>query len=638
MTATIATMGLAVAPAFAVAVDAVNDGTALATFQTIAEDASATNLDVIANDLGVNGTTSVGLTITAKTDGTHGTVAIVPGLRSVTYTPNANDSGDDSFTYTVTDGVTIDTATVFVTVNAVNDAPSFTLLADPTVAEDSGAHTVVAFATANAGGPEEGAQTFTYVIESNSNAALFSAVPAISPVGALSYTGAANANGSATIVTHVVDNGPNGGGDVNFSPPQTFHINITAVNDAPVAVADGPYQAVQGMAFSRPALTGVLANDTDIDTAHGTLTAVLDVNVAHGLLTLNADGSFTYTPTASYTGADSFTYHASDGALSSNIVSVTFNVIADNAPDAVADSATIVAGSSFVPVNVLGNDTDADGGDVLHITAVTNPPHGSASITGGGTGLSYRPDAGFIGTDTFTYTISDGVLTDSALVTVTVPKDTFKPVATAPLQTIRAQTLGSTSVVVYLSWGGTDVGSGVSSFQVWQSVNGHAYTKVKTTSAHTMTFTAAVGTTYQFRVRAVDKAGNVGNYAYGPAFKAHLYQETSASYSVPWTLLNSSSYSGGHARGTTHATLSASFHSIGRTFAFVTDRAANRGTADVFVDGVLQAHLTLTAATTSYKYVAYSITFATSGSHTLQVVYTGPTNKRVDVDAFVVLR
>ena len=75
------------------------------------------------------------------------------------------------------------------------------------------------------------------------------------------------------------------------------------------------------------AAPGVLGNDTDAD--GNPLTAVLNANVTHGTLTLNADGSFSYTPNATYLGSDSFTYHANDGAANSNIVTVSLTVAPD---------------------------------------------------------------------------------------------------------------------------------------------------------------------------------------------------------------------------------------------------------------------------------------------------------------------
>jgi VCBS repeat-containing protein len=627
----------AIAPVLAVAVNAVNDGTAGVPFQFFAEDAAAGPVDVIANDLGFDGATSAGLTITAKTDGTFGTVAISAGLRGVTYHPNANSSGADSFTYTVTDGVTTDTATAFVTVNSVNDAPSFVLLADPSVAEDSGAASVVGFSTGNKGGPEESAQVLTYIIESNSNAALFSALPAISSAGDLTFTPAANANGADTVVVHVVDNGPNGGGDVNFSPPQTFHINVTAVNDAPVAVADAygvPANTVHTVAVG----TGVLVNDTDIDTLHTALTAVLNVTTAHGALTLNANGSFTYTPTALYVGADSFTYHANDGALSSNIVAVSLTVTAESPPNANADSATIPTGSGATAIAVLANDTDADIGDTLTIVSATVPAHGTVAITGSGTGLTYHPASGFVGTDTFSYTISDGLLTDSAVVTVHVVADTFKPVATAPVQTIGSQIVGATTVKVHLTWSATDVGSGVAKYELWQSTDGAAYFKVKTTTAQSANVQFTRNHTYQFRVRAIDKAGNIGSYAVGPLLKFAHYEETSATYSVPWQIVNSASYSGGHAATTSTAGRTASLATTGRTFTWIGAHGPTRSTADVYIDGVFTAHVNLFSTVKSYGRVIYSITFASKAAHQIRIVYTGLTSGRIDLDQIIVLR
>ena len=189
------------------------------------EDAVAFPIDVLNNDSDANGDA---FTITSVTQGGAGTVAIAPDTLSVTYTPDANVSGADTFTYTITDiNGDSDTATVSLTVVAQNDAPSFTTLGDQTVPEDAGAQTVVGFAVGSVGPPDESAQTLAYVIDSNSNTALFLTQPTISPSGDLTFTSVANASGSATITVHAVDNGPSGGGDVNTSPTQTFQIIVT---------------------------------------------------------------------------------------------------------------------------------------------------------------------------------------------------------------------------------------------------------------------------------------------------------------------------------------------------------------------------------------------------------------------------
>ena len=295
-----------------------------------------------------------------------------------------------------------------------------------------------------------------------------------------------------------------------------------------------------------------------------------------------------------------------------------------------------------MPVDLLTNDNAAnpDAPEIIKIVSASHPVHGTVIITGGGTGLSYRPGTNYFGSDTFTYTISDGVFTSTASVLVKVPKDTYKPVATAPLQTFTAQTIGTSTVRARLTWTGTDKGYGISKFELWRSINGHSYTKVVTTTGHQAYMTLNVGTSYRFRVRAIDKKANVGAFAYGPKFTVYRYQEnsSSAAYSSPWTNLNSSAYSGGHARGTSTAGFDVTFTTLGRTLAFVTDVAPSRGTADVYIDGVLTAHLTLTQSITKYRYLAYSITFASSAVHSMRIVYTGGPTKRVDADAFIFLR
>jgi hypothetical protein len=339
-----------------------------------------------------------------------------------------------------------------------------------------------------------------------------------------------------------------------------------------------------------------------------------------------------------YTGPDSFTYHANDGLLSSNIVAVSLTVTAESAPDAVADPATIATGSGYTAINVRANDTDADIGDTLSVVSATVPAHGTVLITGGGTGLSYRPASGFVGTDTFSYTISDGLLTDSAVVTVHVVADTFKPVATAPVQTIGSQIVGVSTVKVHLTWSGTDAGSGISKYELWQSSDGAAWFKVKTTTALSANVQLTRNHTYQFRVRAIDKVGNIGVYATGPTLKFVRYQETSATYSAPWQTVNSPSYSGGHARTTSTAGRWASLATTGRTFTWIGAHGPTRSTADVYIDGVLTAHVNLFSTVKSYGRVIYSITFASKAAHSIKIVYTGGTSGRIDLDAIIVLR
>src|SRR4029453_14093997 len=122
----------------------------------------------------------------------------------------------------------------------------------------------------------------------------------------------------------------------------------------------------------------------------------------HGALTLNANGSFSYTPAADFAGSDSFTYRASDGTLTSNPATVAISVTAANdAPTAAGDAST-PAEDTTVPEaapGVLGNDSDPDG-DPLTAVVGSGPSHGTLTLNANGS-FSYTPGGGFTGRDSF---------------------------------------------------------------------------------------------------------------------------------------------------------------------------------------------------------------------------------------------
>ena len=168
----------------------------------------------------------------------------------------------------------------------------------------------------------------------------------------------------------------------------------------------------------------MLTNDIDVD-GDG-LTAVLDTSVTTGTLTLNSDGSFVYTPTLNFCGTDSFSYHANDGQADSNTATVILDVTCVNDAPVANNDGFIVPEDSSNTLDVLANDSDVDG-DVLDITAVTSPTNGTATISG--TVVLYTPAPDFFGTDMFSYEMSDGVLTDTATVSITVSNINDAPTA-----------------------------------------------------------------------------------------------------------------------------------------------------------------------------------------------------------------
>jgi subtilisin-like proprotein convertase family protein len=261
---------------------------------------------------------------------------------TLTYTSAPNANGGSTFDVVVQDsGGTInggvDTSAVqtfTITVNPVNDQPSFTG-SNQTVNEDAGAQTVANWATfAPGGGADEAGQTATYTVSNLSNAALFSVAPSVDASGTLIYTPAPNVNGTSTFDVVVQDSGGTANGGVNTSATQTFTITVNPVNDAPTAIS-------QTLTTAEDTALPITLSGADID--GNPLTFAVATQPANGTLSGTAP-NLTYTPNANYTGPDSFTFTANDGTVTSSpaTVSITVNPAADDGdgiPDSIEDQA-----------------------------------------------------------------------------------------------------------------------------------------------------------------------------------------------------------------------------------------------------------------------------------------------------------
>ena len=228
---------------------------------------------------------------------------------------------------------------------------------------------------------------------------------------------AANANGSLTITFYVSD--PQG-----LQQTQTINFSVNAVNDVPTANAD----AVSTEEDTRITIS-VLANDSNPD--HGTLTVSLLSEPASGSALVNPDGTITYTPADNVSGIETFSYQILDSAggdTDSAEVTVTITSV-DDSPFAADDSGELAEDGSLT-LNVLENDSDVEG-DTFFISAVSDPPNGSAVISAGLDQITYTPDANYFGSDSFTYTIQEtenAAATATATVTLTITSVNDAPV------------------------------------------------------------------------------------------------------------------------------------------------------------------------------------------------------------------
>jgi CSLREA domain-containing protein len=259
------------------------------------------------------------------------TAPAIDSSGTLTYTPAANAVGSATLFISLKDngGVAnggVDTSAsqpLTITVTPVNDAPSFTKGPDKTVNEDSGSQFFAPWATGLSTGPsDESSQTLTFQVTNNTNAALFSAGPAINSFGQLSFTPAANANGAATITVVLKDSGGTANGGVDTSAPQTFTITVTPVNDAPT-FTKGANQTVSNNA-SAQTVTNWATNISPgpADEAGQTVTFQVTNNSNVALFTvqpaISPSGTLTYTTATNVGGTATITINLKDNGGTAN--------------------------------------------------------------------------------------------------------------------------------------------------------------------------------------------------------------------------------------------------------------------------------------------------------------------------------
>jgi VCBS repeat-containing protein len=400
-----------------------NDGSADSNLATVTITVNAVNDAPVANDQSVSTDedTAVGITLTASDiEGDPLTYAIVSGPSngslsgpppSVTYTPNADFNGPDSFTFQANDGsADSNVATVSITVNAVNDSP---------VANDDSAttseNTPVLVDVLTNDTDVDGNLDPTSVTVTSAATNGTTAVDLVT--GEITYTPNASYVGGDSFVYRVCDTGT-----PSLCDLATVTMTVTVQNDPPVAVDDG-YVTDEDTLLTVLA-PGVLANDSDPDS--DPLTAVWDSGPSGGTLILNADGSFDYTPDADFAGQDSFGYFAYDGLVSSVITAtVTITVTAVNDSPVADDQSVTTPEDTPVGITLTANDVD---GDPLTYSIVSGPSSGS--LSGTPPSVTYTPNADFNGGDSFTFQANDGGLDSNvATVSITVAAVNDPPVA-----------------------------------------------------------------------------------------------------------------------------------------------------------------------------------------------------------------
>ena len=195
--------------------------------------------------------------------------------------------------------------------------------------------------------------------------------------------------------------------------PSTSVSSFSTVNDAPTVVND------TASTDDNDTLSGILLLDDDSDVDGDTLTVTAITNPTNGSVTL-VGNTVTYAPSPNTGGYNEvLTYTVSDGTTTSTgTLTITVNA-ANDAPVATDDTATVTEDASLTSITVLDDDSDADG-DSLTVSAISYSGTGTAAINSDNARIDYTPAANFNGTDTITYTVSDGTTTDTGTLTITV--------------------------------------------------------------------------------------------------------------------------------------------------------------------------------------------------------------------------
>lgn len=192
-------------------------------------------------------------------------------------------------------------------------------------------------------------------------------------------------------------------------------VNVEAGNLPPVLQNDNV-----STTQNTPVNINVLANDSDPE--NDPLTVVDVTNGVNGTLTINADNTITYTPTPGFTGLTGFTYTVSDGNgnTASATVNITVNqIVIPNAPPVATPDTANTDANMPVVISILANDFDPEGGALI-LTNVAQPANGTVVVNADNT-VTYTPNPGLSGTDSFTYTITDPEgLTATTTVTINI--------------------------------------------------------------------------------------------------------------------------------------------------------------------------------------------------------------------------
>ncbi|WP_274019089.1 tandem-95 repeat protein, partial [Vibrio parahaemolyticus] len=411
--------GVSESTTVSVDVTPVNDAPVAKDDTAITDEDTPVTIDVLPNDNDIDGDK---LSIqSASVPEAQGKVEIVDG--KLVFTPAENFNGDAEITYTVTDGELTDEAKVAVTVNPVNDAPTIKVDAVESITEDAvNTDTVVASLTVrDTDTPED---QLTVSLENNSNGyfVLVGNEVKLTQAGVDAVNNDELNLKNLTISASVSDG-------VNPTASDSDSLIVNRVNDAPTvenAIAD------QVLSEDFDAYT------IDLNEVFKDSDSSLEFSVSgnNSIQISIVSGVATITPTADWNGKETITFTAKDPSGES--VSQTVNFTVTPVADIEADKTTVVEDTPTI-IKVLGNDRFEGNDKVVSLDTNNGPANGTVSVNPDGS-VTYTPNDNYHGTDSFTYIVTSGGVSESTTVSVDVTPVNDAPVAKDDIATTQEDT------------------------------------------------------------------------------------------------------------------------------------------------------------------------------------------------------
>ena len=321
----------------------------------------------------------------------------------ITINPAADRTGTAEVVLTLNRSGSSQSRTIQVTVEPVNDAPTFIRGVNQNIGEDSGVQSIFNWATdISAGAADESGQTLSFQVTGNTNPGLFTVAPSVSSAGTLTYSPAPETSGVALITIVLKDNGGTASGGQDTSAAQVFSITVNAVNDAPVNTIPLNQSVIENGSLTFSAANSNQISVADIDAS----TLQVSLSTSHGLITLGSTAGLSFT-IGNGTANNAMTFTGTIASINAALNGTTFLPI--KGFDGVASIQIVTNDGGNTGLGGLLTDTDSilinvlNGGSLQFLNSSASVAEGSGTTT-----ITVNRAGGSAGEASVTFSTSSG--------------------------------------------------------------------------------------------------------------------------------------------------------------------------------------------------------------------------------------